>query len=84
MIPTTAVKDENITKANQKAGELGWELLNIRMLTDHPDDHYLMVTRCKVKENEWAVHLYNSNDNGFYEGYYTADNFKSVDKYWDK
>jgi hypothetical protein len=84
MISTKSVRNEIITKANNKASSKGWELCNIRMLTDHPDDHYLMVTRCKVKGDEWAVHLYNSNDDAFYEGYYTGDNFKSIDKYWDK
>lgn len=84
MIPFKAVPNDIITKANEKAGSLGWDLLNIRMLTDHPDDHYLMVARCKVKSDEWAVHLYNSELDGFYEGYYTKDNNFSIDKYWSK
>lgn len=84
MIPTKAVTYENTQKAIESSGKLGWEILNIRMLTNHPDDHYLMVTLCKNKENEWVVHIYNSERDTFSEGYYTDNKPDAIDAYWDK
>lgn len=84
MIPKTAVPFDHIEAAKKKAKEKGWELLNMRMLSDNPKDHYLMVTRCKVKESEWAVHLYNSEINIFAEGSYTDESTISIERYWDK
>ena len=84
-IASRAVKADIILKAKKKASEQNWELHNIRMLTDHPDDHYLMVVRCYIPvKKEWFVGLYNSDMNGFAEGYYTTENVEAITKYWDK
>ncbi len=72
---------ENRDKAISKANQLGWDLYNIRMISDHPDDHYLMSTLSKVRSGEWAVHLFNSNDEQFYDGWYTQDKTKAVERY---
>lgn len=81
------VTQENREKAESKAKEQGWELEQIRMLTDHPLDNYLMVTLCHIPTyKEYGVHLYNSEQNGFNEGYYTdyANKDKAIERFKTK
>jgi hypothetical protein len=83
-VVTKAVTEENKAKAIARAKAQGWELHKLRMLTNHPDDHYLMVAMSETQKGEWAVHLYNSDFDGFTEGFYTDDKLKAIDKYYEK
>jgi hypothetical protein len=60
----------------------GWKLLEVRYLTAHPDDKYLMVTLCQnMTTDEYIVNLWNNDSKGFYEGYYTFEKSFAVEKY---
>lgn len=74
----------DIEKATEQAKLLDWELLDLRMLTEHKSDYYLMVSISKVKDDEYGVHLYNSRQEGFSEGYYTNSYENALEKYNSK
>ena len=85
MIITSKVTPENKAKAEAEAERLGWELKDIRMLTDHPADKYLMVAISWIPEKaEHCVHLFNAELNGFFEGYYTKDKASAEKKFIEK
>ena len=61
-------------KAEVKAKELGWELVDSKKLP-HPDDNYLIHTIVRVHDGQgsYATHLFNEmqGDGGaFYYGHY--------------
>ena len=44
--------------------------------SDHPADHYLSIALCELEDNKYskfAVWLYNSDDEGYYDGAYFVE-----------
>lgn len=81
-------KRQNALKnATKLAESKGWIVQSFRYLTNHPLDEYLFVVMCQSSPKsikEYVIWLYNSEDNGFYEGYYTCNRENAEKKYLSK
>lgn len=82
---TRIVEDHNKKLALKIAEDKGWELHDMRMLTNNPDDDYLMVSLAYIpSKKEWAVHTFNSSRKGFYNGFYTKNELEALIEYRDR
>jgi hypothetical protein len=57
-----------------EAESKGWKLQRVRPFDDNPANDYLKFTLVKIGD-KYATHLYNVQDNAFYEGHYDIENY---------
>ena len=69
-----------LDNANKKADSKNWRLMALKKSTKD----FLFIVCNQVKENEFATHIYNANDDAFYLGSYFADNIQAMNDYLER
>lgn len=76
------VKENVRQQIKQLAESKGWELIEVRKVTDNPLDYYLSFVLCKRKAmNDYCTHLCNHEnlDNVYFaEGHYDFKTYESA------
>ena len=76
------VKENVRQQIKQLAESKGWELIEVRKVSDNPLDDYLSFTLCKrIEMNDYCTHICNHEDLdhvGFAQGHYDFETYESA------